>query len=127
MHTEHLRAIKIHHELADVNVVPRSIINASKIKQLVYRALDDYAANETVPAAVVHQELKERHGKYYLTAGYHLKIFRFRADLTQVQLAELVGIRQHHLSEMEHNKRPIGKKLAKQIAKILDIDYRTLL
>lgn len=34
---------------------------------------------------------------------------------------------QHHLSEMEHNKRPIGKTLAKRLAKILHREYQKLL
>jgi plasmid maintenance system antidote protein VapI len=53
--------------------------------------------------------------------------FLFAPDLTQAMLAEQTGIRQHHLSEMEHNKRPLGKVNAKKLADILECDYRRLL
>lgn len=52
---------------------------------------------------------------------------RYRAELTQKQLAEKLGIRQHHLSEMENGKRPIGKEMAKKLAKALNADWRVLM
>ena len=122
MRTEHFKPIKIHHVLADVKIEPHTSIGADALKRLICLALDSY-----IPATTIHQETKKRHGENYQTIGYYLKLYRLRKDWTQVQLANSVGIRQHHLSEMEHNKRPIGKKLAKQLARVLDIDYRKLL
>jgi DNA-binding XRE family transcriptional regulator len=52
---------------------------------------------------------------------------RHRENLTQAQLAELTGIPQRHISEMETGKRSIGKQRAKLIAKVLNIDYRLFL
>ncbi|OGQ95121.1 MAG: transcriptional regulator [Deltaproteobacteria bacterium RIFOXYD12_FULL_57_12] len=52
---------------------------------------------------------------------------RYRENLTQRQLAELTGIPQRHISEMENGKRVIGKELAKVLAKALRTDYRMLL
>ncbi len=52
---------------------------------------------------------------------------RNKAGLTQKQLADLTGVHQRHLSEMEHGKRPIGKKNAKLFAKALNTDYRVFL
>lgn len=52
---------------------------------------------------------------------------RYRAQLTQKQLAEKLGVRQHHLSEMENAKRPIGKEMAKKLAAVLNVDYRVFL
>ncbi|MFH2064288.1 MAG: helix-turn-helix transcriptional regulator [Pseudomonadota bacterium] len=52
---------------------------------------------------------------------------RHKEGLTQRKLAELAGIPQRHISEMENGKRPIGKKNAKALSKILDIDYRLLM
>jgi transcriptional regulator with XRE-family HTH domain len=46
---------------------------------------------------------------------------------TEKQVAELTGIAQHHISEMENGKRPIGKETAKKLAKALNIDYRVFL
>lgn len=52
---------------------------------------------------------------------------RYRAEFTQKQLAEKLGIRQHHLSEMENAKRPIGKEMAKKLAAVLAADYKVFL
>jgi transcriptional regulator with XRE-family HTH domain len=56
-----------------------------------------------------------------------LRAARTREDLSQIQLAELTGIPQRHISEMEHGKRPIGKARAKKLAHVLQIDYHVLL
>src|ERR1700738_3486875 len=104
MHTEHFKSIKIHHVLADIKIEPHTPISPRTLKHLIRLALDSYIA---VPATTIHQETKERHGENYQTVRYYLKLYRLRKDLTQAQLAALVGIKQHHLSEMEHNKRPI--------------------
>ena len=42
-------------------------------------------------------------------------------------LAELTGIPQRHISEMENGRRPIGKEIAKRLADVLHADYRMLL
>ncbi len=52
---------------------------------------------------------------------------RKREGLTQVELANQIGINQIHISQMENNKRPIGKEMAKRFAKILNVDYRVFL
>ncbi|MFH0788088.1 MAG: helix-turn-helix transcriptional regulator [Pseudomonadota bacterium] len=39
----------------------------------------------------------------------------------------MTGIPQRHLSMMEHGKRPIGKKNAHLLAKVLNVDYRVFL
>lgn len=53
---------------------------------------------------------------------------RQKADMTQAELAaKLDDVRQHHLSEMENGKRPIGKDMAKRLAAVLKCDYRVFL
>lgn len=52
---------------------------------------------------------------------------RQKAGLSQKQLADVTGVHQRHLSEMEHGKRTIGKKNAKLFAQALDTDYRVFL
>ncbi len=52
---------------------------------------------------------------------------RKRETLTQKELARLVGVSQSHISEMEHGKRPIGKDMARRLAKVLKVNYRVLL
>jgi DNA-binding XRE family transcriptional regulator len=59
--------------------------------------------------------------------GIVLKETRLLMGLTQKQLADLIGIPQRHISEMETAKRPIGKETAKKIAHALNADYRLFL
>jgi DNA-binding XRE family transcriptional regulator len=59
--------------------------------------------------------------------GLALKGARKRESLTQKQLAGLLGISQTHISEMEHGKRPIGKEMAKRLARVLKVNYRVFL
>lgn len=63
----------------------------------------------------------------YTEIGLMVRGGRYKACLTQKALAEMIGIRPHHISEMEHGKRPIGKKMAHRLAAIFDIDYRVFL
>jgi plasmid maintenance system antidote protein VapI len=59
--------------------------------------------------------------------GVSLKGARVKEGITQKQLAEMTGIRQHHISEMENHKRPIGKKNALKFAKALGTNYKVFL
>ena len=60
-------------------------------------------------------------------AGNALRGARTREGLTQAQLAERVGVKIHHISEMENSKRPICKEKAKRLSKALNIGYRVFL
>lgn len=59
--------------------------------------------------------------------GIVLKETRNLMKVTQKQLADLTGIPQRHISEMESAKRPIGKEAAKKLARALNVDYRIFL
>lgn len=59
--------------------------------------------------------------------GSILKGARIKEGLTQVELKERTGISQHHISEMETGKRPIGKESARRLAEALNVDYRIFL
>lgn len=59
--------------------------------------------------------------------GTVLKATRERKDCSQTMLSEKTGIPQPHISEMERGKRPIGKKTAGALAKVLNVDYRIFL
>jgi ribosome-binding protein aMBF1 (putative translation factor) len=69
---------------------------------------------------------KERIEKY-TEPGIMIRGSRYKADLTQKQLAELLNIHQHHISEMETGKRSIGKEMAKRLAALFKTDYRLFL
>ncbi|MCZ6525310.1 MAG: helix-turn-helix transcriptional regulator [Gammaproteobacteria bacterium] len=119
--------LKIHHDLADVVLKPTSKVNVARLKKMISSTLDQYVEEERLPASIIHAEAKQRHGKDYRTPGYYLRLYRQRAELTQAELAKKVAMRQHHLSEMEHNKRTIGKVAAQKLAEVLKCDYHRLL
>jgi DNA-binding XRE family transcriptional regulator len=56
-----------------------------------------------------------------------LRGLRYREGLTQKALGDLLGIEQTNISKMEQGCRPIGKTVAKRIAKIFKSDYRIFL
>lgn len=84
-------------------------------------------SEDRVPAKVLHDEAKRRHGDHYQSPGYYLRLYRQRADMTQAELADRTGILQHHLSEIENNKRVLGKANAMKLGEVLDFDYRRVL
>ena len=59
--------------------------------------------------------------------GKALAGVRYREGLTQIQLSEMTGIPQRHISEMENGKRPIGEEMAKRLGKVLNISYKVFL
>ena len=61
------------------------------------------------------------------TPSVALRGARKREGLTQRELADRIGIKQVHISQMENEKRPIGKEMAKRLANVLDVDYRVFL
>ena len=117
----------IQHDLRKVSVGPAGKTERVPLKNMTSPSIEKYLEDELVPAQTLHDEIKQRYGEAYRTPGYYLRLYRLRADLTQVQLAGQAGIRPRHLSEMENNKRSIDKTLARKLAHILDFDYRKLI
>lgn len=62
-----------------------------------------------------------------LHAGSAIRGLRYREGLTQARLAEMIGVRRHHISEMENGRRPIEKEMAKRLAKALNTVYKVFL
>lgn len=61
------------------------------------------------------------------TPGKRLVGARYKEDMTQEQLAKASGIPRRHISEIENNRRTIGKERAKRLAEVLNVDYRVFL
>ena len=59
--------------------------------------------------------------------GHSLRGARYREDISQRQLAKMTGVSVQNISNMEHGRRPIGKEMAKKLAKALNTDWRHLL
>lgn len=93
--------------------------NASLIKRYV-----EAIESEEERTYTVAEVFPEYIGKETQVA---LRAYRTREGFTQKRLAELTGIPQHHISEMENGKRSIGKERAKKLADALHCDYRQLL
>ncbi|MDR1310215.1 MAG: helix-turn-helix domain-containing protein [Deltaproteobacteria bacterium] len=53
--------------------------------------------------------------------GSRLRGLRGREGLSQRSMAERLGIRQHHISEMEKGTRAISVDMAKKIGRTFDI------
>lgn len=63
----------------------------------------------------------------YTETGMLIRGGRHKAGLTQKELAKQMGVLPHHISEMEHGKRPISKKMAQKLGAIFNVDYRVFL
>jgi plasmid maintenance system antidote protein VapI len=88
----------------------------------VKEVLASYGAIAAEPESVPWEEVYPD-----FNGSVALRGARKREGLTQKELARLVEVSQTHISEMEHGKRPIGKDMAKRLAKILKADYRIFL
>ena len=54
--------------------------------------------------------------------GEYLKKFRLSKNLTQQQMAELLGVKQCNYSLYENNKLKPGITMINRIAKVLDVE-----
>jgi len=59
--------------------------------------------------------------------GSRLYGLRVREGLTQKDMAVKLGVRQHHISEMEKGKRVIGLEMAKRISSMFDVSYKAFI
>lgn len=121
--------INVIHPLANIKIQPLNDLNVYDLKNIITLALDSYAIGQSqnISASVIHEEIKNRRKHDYDAPGYYLRLFRLRANLTQKKLAINIKSKQHHISEMEQNKRPIGKQFAKKLATVLGCDYKKFL
>ena len=102
-----------------VFVGPRDLAEAARA---ALQALGFQEERETIPWREALPPIPEAE-----RPGRMLRAARSKEDLSQIQLAQLTGIPQRHISEMEHGKRAIGKERAKKLAEVLKIDYHIFL
>lgn len=115
--TEKQVEVRFRGAMDDVNKL-RRMAQALKVKDVTDWEIEEkdfYSIEELSP------EMAWNSGGVCLRGG------RSKEGLTQKQLADLTGIAQHHISEMENGKRPIGKDTAKKLAAALNMDYRVFL
>lgn len=73
------------------------------------------------------RDVAKKEIRQFSEAGVMLRGCRYKKGITQFELAEAIGVSQHHISEMENGKRPIGKEMAKRFAEFFKTDYRIFL
>lgn len=98
-------------------------INVERIKRFV----EGIEPGEGDEGAISAEDFFNKYFPGENKASVYLRGARGREALTQAKLAELTGIPQRHISEMENGKRSIGKENAKKLAKALHCDYRRFL
>ena len=96
---------------------------AESIKRYVAK-IEPEQNDETV---ITLEDFFNKHFPGQTEGAVYLRGIRTRENLSQTRLAELTGIPQRHISEMENGKRPIGKERAKLLAEALNADYRAFL
>jgi ribosome-binding protein aMBF1 (putative translation factor) len=94
-----------------------------EIESFIASQLKQAAIEKSIPAEKVLPELADDTQR----PATMLRGARYKAGMTQKELAAALEIHQHHLSEMEHGKRPIGKSMARKLAEALDCDYKVFL
>lgn len=102
-------------------VIPRRM-SAQLLKFLTSIQIDEND-DTLIPADEVFKDLDQKYGK----VGATIRGFRSRDDMTQAELAKKLNIRQSHVSQMEHGKRAIGKKLAQKLAQLFGTHYQLFL
>jgi DNA-binding XRE family transcriptional regulator len=110
-HTEHKNAIIDLHHGSTVYRIPEKIAEKYRISE------------RTISADTVFSALDKK----YTKPGALLQGIRAREDLTQVEMATILGVTQSDISQMENGVRKIGRIIAKRIEKEFNVDYKSFL
>jgi len=102
------------------------MVHPANVKRIA-RFVESVEPGESEDDTMFTEEFFSKHGVGQSGGSVALKGFRYRENLTQQQLAGLTGIPQRYISEMENDKRGIGKDNALKLAKALNTDYRLFL
>lgn len=121
-----METIRIEGEAGRIQFVPFHISHAKilKIEKALRKLVE--ASEDYMTADEMHALLK-KNDPLIGTPGGAIRAYRLREELTQADLAKKSGVKQGHISEMEQNRRPIGVKVAKRLAKVLRCNYRRFL
>ena len=101
---------------------PRLFLVPKEKARSIANLIEEFESN-TVSLEDAFKDLHDKYSK----VGTILQGFLLRDSLTQEELAKILGVKQSHISEMEHGIRPIGKQMAKRLAKVFKTDYRSFL
>jgi DNA-binding XRE family transcriptional regulator len=101
----------------------RSALVSSEHMQKLENFLDKYGESDSIPWEKLAEDRIKKYGKPAIA----LRGARYREGLSQKELARRTGITQDNISKMENGKRVIGEKVAKKLAKALNIDFEHLI
>ena len=122
---EHTRE-SITTEFADI-CVRVSATEADRVKFAFSQFLDLAGVQYSIPDNDEEDLVTWEEAFPELGSGSVLQGARDCEGLTQTELAEKIGIKPHHISEMENSKRAIGKNMAKRLARVLNTGYKVFL
>ncbi|HLE01808.1 MAG TPA: helix-turn-helix transcriptional regulator [Bdellovibrionota bacterium] len=107
------------------NSRPRLFLVPKEKAQGLVQVLKEFevSADNAVDANEVFPELDDKKQR----PAAVLRGARQKESLSQIELAGRLGVTQGDLSKMENGKRPIGRKMAMRLGKLLKIDYRVFL
>ena len=94
-----------------------------RIKPVKRKGALSKKTEEGIPWREVAKKSLEKYGE----AGLAIRGARAKCGLTQKALADELNILPHHISEMEHGKRPISKKMADKLEEVLGVSYKLFL
>lgn len=95
--------------------IPQSIAEQYTLEVKPAISRSGNVSADAIFSALDHQSTK---------AATLLRGLRSRENLSQTEFAKRIDVTQSNLSKMENGSRPIGKTVAKRIAKVFDVDYR---
>jgi len=84
-------------------------------------AIERAALEAAAPGVSIGEAFPEK------TPGMVLRGARGLRGMTQARLAAAIGVRASTISDMENNRRPIGKAMAKKLGEALEFPWRGLL
>lgn len=56
-------------------------------------------------------------------SGQTIRALRKEKNILQKHLAKVIGVKPHHICEMEYGQRTIGETMAKRLGKALNVDW----
>jgi DNA-binding XRE family transcriptional regulator len=104
--------LKIHHN-GEFYAIPHAVAKQYRV--------------EKPTDSISPEDVFARLNEHYTQAGALLKGLRHRENMTQTTFAEKINITQADLSKMENGRRPVGKRIAKRLAALFEVNYKLFL
>ena len=126
MKARHTKGNKIKIEIIDKLEKIEKINDLKILNEIIDKFVGNHGEQQSSQKASIEDVFKDSASEENLI-GNLLKGARLREGLTQKDVERLAGISQNNLSAMENNKRPVGKSVAKKLAKIYKTDFKKFL